>query len=375
VVLAVAGSSANVGPMAQTVHSNTATVPAIESAGPRPTLIPADRIVAVSTASAARYDEDMIVYTAHQGWLSRIYVLHMDGSVIRYFEYDFYYFADLEVVSNEVYAAEAFAPRVYKVDLNTGDLEVVIDDWSLYYFYDLAFDGRYFYLTEWDLNRYELDGTKVGMASFDESVAGGAWNGTYYWTLNDEEGQIKCWDISQWPTITEIPENAFAPPTSACRGLWFDGRYFWTAESIEDTLGYIYQFEYGGMIVNQWLEPAFQGWSACVVRAGTPGDFNDDGDVDMDDFARFMGCFTGPGGGPIEPECEAGDFNTDGDLDCDDWDLFKLAWTGPPSDPPRFGPCDGGPIPTLSEWGLIAMTALLIAAGGLLFGRPKRQPI
>ena len=133
-------------------------------------------------ATAGRYVGDVIVYTAHQGWLSRIYLLRMDGSVITYFEYDFYFFADLEVVNNEVYAAEAFAPRVYKIDLETGDLDVVVDDWTLYYFYGLAFDGAYFYVDEWDLNRYELDGTKDGMASFDESVAGGAWDGTYYWT-------------------------------------------------------------------------------------------------------------------------------------------------------------------------------------------------
>ena len=50
-----------------------------------------------------------------------------------------------------------------------------------------------------------------------------------------------------------------------CRGLWFDGVYFWTAESYEDSLGYIYQFDYNGDIVNQWLEPAYSGWSACVI--------------------------------------------------------------------------------------------------------------
>jgi len=218
------------------------------------------------TSPDSRFSEDVIVYTAHQDWLSRIYVLRMNGTIIDYFEYSFYFFADLEVVNNEVYAAEAFAPRTYKVDLYTGALDLVIDDWSLYYFYDLAFDGTYFYLNEWDLNRYDINGNKDGTASFDESVHGGAWDGDYYWTLTDAN-LIKCWDISTWPSLTEVPENAFAPPTPDCRGLWFDGLYFWTAESIEGTLGYIYQFNHRGAVINRWLEPAFRGWSACVIKA------------------------------------------------------------------------------------------------------------
>ena len=67
-----------------------------------------------------RHAGPMIVYTAHQDWLSRIYLLGMDGSVINYFEYDFHYLADVEVVDNEVYIAEAFAPRVLRVRSGDG---------------------------------------------------------------------------------------------------------------------------------------------------------------------------------------------------------------------------------------------------------------
>jgi len=215
--------------------------------------------------------EDVIVYTAHQNWLSRIYILKMDGSVINYFEYDFYRFVDLEVVDNELFVSEAFAPRTYKVNLTSGDLELIIDDWSLYYFYDLAYDGNFFYVVEWDINRYDINGTKDGTASFDKDVMGSAWDGSYYWTLTDENN-IKCWDISNWPTIIELSENDFTPPTEYCRGLWFDGEYFWTAESIDESLGYIYQFDYTGTVINQLLEPAYNGWAACIIEDFYPND-------------------------------------------------------------------------------------------------------
>jgi hypothetical protein len=215
-------------------------------------------------ASSAQ-TEEIIVYTAHQDFMSRVYFLRMDGSVLSYFHYDPYFLADVEIVNNRLYLGEAFAPRVLELDLQTGDLFVVVDDWTLYYFYGVAFDGTYWYVDEWDLNRYEFDGTKDGMASFDESASGSAWDGTYLWTVNDDENLVKCWDVSGWPSLVEIPGNRFAPPTPHCRGLWFDGQYFWTAESIEGAPGSIYRFDYGGAVIDQWTEPAFRGWGAGVL--------------------------------------------------------------------------------------------------------------
>jgi hypothetical protein len=211
------------------------------------------------------FGEHFIVYTAHQDWPSRIYIMNMNGVVQDYFEYSFYRFVDLEVVNNEVYVAEAFAPRVYKVNLTNGDLQVVIDDWSLLYFYDLAWDGTFFYLDEWDLNRYDINGNKDGTASFDETVFGSAWDGNFYWIL-DDDNQIRCWDITEWPTLCELPGNACTPPDTACRGLWFDGEDFWTAQSLDGVLGNIYKFDDTGAIADQWAEPAFRGWAAGVVE-------------------------------------------------------------------------------------------------------------
>jgi len=170
----------------------------------------------------------------------------------------------LEIVDGELYAAEAFAPRLERVNLQTGDLEVIIDDWSLYYFYDVAWDGTYFYVDEWDLNRYDIDGDYAGRADFDEYVLGAAWDGQYYWTL-DDTNLIKCWDLAGWPTLTHIAGNDFAPPSAACRGLWFDGEHFWTAEN-GDAPGSIYRFDDTGQILEQWPESAFSGWGVCVLH-------------------------------------------------------------------------------------------------------------
>ena len=221
-------------------------------------------ILFVLIASLHLYAEDIIVYTANQNWLSRIYLLRMDGTVINYFQYDFYHFTDIEVVNNELYAAEAFAPRVYKINLITGDLEVIIDDWSLYYFYDVGFDGTYFYTTEWDMHRYDFNGNPISSSPFDGTVFGGTSDSTYYWTLSDS-AEIRCWDFSQWPNTIEVTANNFSPPTPECRGLWYDGQYFWSAES-KDYPGYIYKFNSTGTVIQQWVEPAFSGWAAGVIK-------------------------------------------------------------------------------------------------------------
>lgn len=104
-------------------------------------------------------------------------------------------------------------------------------------------------MTEWGVNRYNINGNKDGIAFFDQSLHDSAWDGSYYWTLTDEN-IIKCGDISAWLSLTEEAENNFNPRTSSYRGLWFDGQYSWTAESIDGVLGHIYQFKYRGTLIS-----------------------------------------------------------------------------------------------------------------------------
>ena len=56
-----------------------------------------------------------------------------------------------------------------------------------------------------------------------------------------------------------------------------------------------------------------------------PGDYNHDGEVDLNDFAYFDGCMTGPENGPAPAECEAFYFDADDDVDLADFAAFQMA--------------------------------------------------
>ena len=69
-----------------------------------------------------------------------------------------------------------------------------------------------------------------------------------------------------------------------------------------------------------------------VCLGGTiDGDFDNDGDVDLSDFAQFSLCFGGPNlppAGSCPPGVDA-DFDDDGDVDLSDFAEFSLNFTGP----------------------------------------------
>ncbi|UCG16723.1 MAG: hypothetical protein JSV19_01540 [Phycisphaerales bacterium] len=57
----------------------------------------------------------------------------------------------------------------------------------------------------------------------------------------------------------------------------------------------------------------------------TPGDYDGDGDIDLDDFAAFADCMTGPGG-VMNPGCGIFDFVVDRALDLADFAMFQTAF-------------------------------------------------
>ncbi|MCD4707823.1 MAG: hypothetical protein K8S62_08795 [Candidatus Sabulitectum sp.] len=218
-------------------------------------------VIAISGAGIAK---DVIVYTCYQGFNSKVYIMDTDGTVLDWFQYDNYRLCDLELIDGEVHIADAFAPRSFILDLENGDLDLIIDDWSLYYFYDIAFDGSYLYVTEWDINRYFPDGTKDSSTGYDGMIYGSTYFNDRLYTLT-EDNLIQCWDISQWPDMVLNPASVITPPTSDCRGLSHDGEFFWTAESKEGQAGFIYCFNTAGTIITQINEPACAGWGVCIA--------------------------------------------------------------------------------------------------------------
>jgi hypothetical protein len=60
---------------------------------------------------------------------------------------------------------------------------------------------------------------------------------------------------------------------------------------------------------------------------GGPGDYNGDGVVDLQDYAFFPACMTGPSGG-VDAGCEVFDFEPDSDVDLEDFSEFMAVFDG-----------------------------------------------
>jgi hypothetical protein len=60
-----------------------------------------------------------------------------------------------------------------------------------------------------------------------------------------------------------------------------------------------------------------------------PGDFDNDGDVDLTDYGTFLSCYNGPNQPPAGPSCDDADFEGDGDVDLSDYGVFLGCYNGP----------------------------------------------
>ncbi len=60
-----------------------------------------------------------------------------------------------------------------------------------------------------------------------------------------------------------------------------------------------------------------------------PCDFDEDGDVDQEDFGQFQVCYSGAGIPQNDPTCDGADLHQDGDVDRDDFAKFQQCISGP----------------------------------------------
>lgn len=74
--------------------------------------------------------------------------------------------------------------------------------------------------------------------------------------------------------------------------------------------------------------PALSSGDPVIVLDILPGDVDFDGDVDMDDFQEFEGCFDGPGVPVPWDPCGPSDTDLDGDVDLADVATFQENYTG-----------------------------------------------
>jgi uncharacterized lipoprotein YddW (UPF0748 family) len=68
---------------------------------------------------------------------------------------------------------------------------------------------------------------------------------------------------------------------------------------------------------------------AILSAAAAPGDFDQDGDVDLQDFGHFQGCFNGPNATPAQSQCSDSDMDHDTDVDLSDFVEFQSCFNGP----------------------------------------------
>jgi len=61
------------------------------------------------------------------------------------------------------------------------------------------------------------------------------------------------------------------------------------------------------------------GAAELTVLEPGPGDYDRDCDLDLKDYAGWVGCSTSPDGGPYAGGCETFDFDEDGDVDLQDF--------------------------------------------------------
>ena len=73
----------------------------------------------------------------------------------------------------------------------------------------------------------------------------------------------------------------------------------------------------------------YQGdFSTCDLGCVYLGDFDGDGDIDLDDYGHWPACMTGPNANDVPLGCEPFDFDGDTDVDLGDFQALQSAMMG-----------------------------------------------
>lgn len=123
-----------------------------------------------------------------------------------------------------------------------------------------------------------------------------------------------------------------------------------------------------------WQLPTLNTW--YYIRYGTiptegSADFDSNGSTDSDDLFYISECIERSAAGEAAyPSCSWADMNGDNAVTCLDWDVIKADfWDGPPVNPPPMIVCGEGAIPTVSEWGLLAMIGMMTSTATIIYRR------
>ncbi|UCE59030.1 MAG: M28 family peptidase [Phycisphaerales bacterium] len=148
---------------------------------------------------------------------------------------------------------------------------------------------------------------------------------------------LDCWMGDEFDASDHVPfQEAGIEAYMLIERNFLSNPYFHTPMDSVDTPDYI-DYDYATRITRSVV--GFLVDQAGVTVDLPDGDYTGDGEVDLEDFATFIACFTGPDLGPYDITCLLGDLDGDSDIDCDDWDLLLDVWTDPINPLPEIPYC------------------------------------
>jgi len=119
-----------------------------------------------------------------------------------------------------------------------------------------------------------------------------------------------------------VVKSVYTPP-SAAWGYDFNGNGYIDSDEVAQA-----NYDYSVGLITEFLRDMVNALYNKHVRHGQlKGDFDDDGDIDYDDFVAFANCYDTVLGDPkYHP---IGDFDDDGDIDIYDYVAFAAVYSGP----------------------------------------------